>query len=251
MFELFNDFSSTAWSTILYGPAGIGKTTLAAKAPKAMIINLENGLRAIDLKSSDAVATGYITDFKTFSEALDYFATSEYQTVVIDSLTKLESLVETKICDRATKEHPKKKVHESIADLDYGAGYKQLEAEFALLMERLEDIKASGKNSILIAHTKIVTVKTPEDDPYDTFDLALDKRVVEKVKATVDYVWSMSQDKVVKTSEKTKTGKAILYNTIRLQTTQTGGVFAKTRGQLEQYIDVPNDETAKEIWNGL
>lgn len=247
--ELYNDFGSEAWSAVIYGPAGIGKTTFAARAPGAMIINLENGLKGVDLKASGAVATGYIDTYQGFLDALEYFGSSDYKTVVVDSLTRLETLIERHVCQQETART--KKDHNSLADFGFGRGLQALAAEFGVIIEYIETLKSAGKNVILLAHTKIATIQDPENEPYDQFDLSLDKRVVERIKGASDYVWYMHQEKSVKTADKAKAGKATMYNRILLQTKQTGGVSAKTRGVMEMYIEVKNDKSAKDIWNGL
>lgn len=253
MIELYNDFSSDAWSAVVYGPAGIGKTTFAARAPGAMIVNLENGLKGVDLAGCEAVATGYIDTYRGFKEALGFFEDSEYQTLVIDSLTRLEGLIEEEVCREENASNPKK-VHNSLADFGFGRGSVALAAKFGELLEQVESLKAQGKNVIMLAHTKVATFNDPECEAYDSFDLALDKKVVERIKAAADHVWFMHQEKTVKSNDKTlgnKGGRATYYNRILIQTRQSGGVAAKTRGNRDMYIEVKNDNTAKGIWNGL
>lgn len=249
MIELFNDFSSSAWSAVVYGPAGIGKTSFAVRAPKAVVINLENGLKAVDLSGSGAVATNAIESVDEFWKVLEWFGGSEYQTCVIDSLTRLEALYEPVIC-KATGERDKK-AYKSYADIPFGRGSVSLATEFGVLIEYIDQLKRAGKNVIMLAHTKVATVNDPENDNYETFDLALDKKVVERIKAASDYVWFMHQERSVKTDERAKVGRSTVYNRVLIQTKQSGGVQAKTRGNMEMFIEVKNDNSAKDIWNGL
>lgn len=41
------DFSEKRFYTILYGPPGIGKTTLALSAPKPLLVDLDNGISRV------------------------------------------------------------------------------------------------------------------------------------------------------------------------------------------------------------
>lgn len=242
--EIKQDFSETAWTMLLYGEAGIGKTTFASWAPKALILNLENGLKGLDLKASGAFATNALESYADVKELLIKGKASErFDTFVVDSVTKLQEYMIADICDKEKKE--------TLADFAYGKGYAKFVAEIALFMELVESLKRNGKNVLLIAHSHIETFQDPTAEPYDRFNVALDKRVSEKVKANVDYVWYMHQEKIVK---ETSGGRNISKhkNNILVQTSSSGSVVAKTRGNSdEKFIVIKNDESARGIFANL
>ena len=94
--EFYDDFSETNWSCMLYGESGVGKTTLAAHDPSAVIVNIENGLKGVDLRGLGAVATAHLDDYETVYTAMQQVANDDrFQTVVVD-LIQLAPAIENK-----------------------------------------------------------------------------------------------------------------------------------------------------------
>lgn len=241
--EILQDFNDDAYSCLLYGPAGIGKTTFAARAEKALIFNLENGLKGIPLKEMETYATNNISEFESFSEAFrDFKNAQKFKTLIVDSVTKLQDMMIRDICKREKKE--------SLADFGYGAGYAKFEATGGLFCEWIHELKSAGKNVILIAHEKVETFQDPESESYDRWNCSLDKRISESLKATVDHVFYMHEEKIIKEGNMGR-NKSKFRNRRLIQTRASGGVVAKTRGTREQFIEIKNDKSDSEIWAGL
>ena len=83
---------------LLYGDAGVGKSSFAATAPKPVILVLEDGLDQID-----CAKTPHIKDFATFIAYLKEIRDEphDFQTVVIDSLSALQNIVADGVCAAA------------------------------------------------------------------------------------------------------------------------------------------------------
>lgn len=239
------DFGNVPFALLLYGQAGIGKTTFACRAPKPLICNIEGGLKGIDLKALGAFATNQLSTYADVEEVFTRMAkTDKFDTLIIDSVSRMQDLLIRHICEG---EKPPKT---SLADFGYGAGYARLAAEAQLFCERIDALKRAGKNIVLIAHEAVETFADPEADAYDRFNCSLDKRISGKVQAAVDHVWYMHQEKTIKeASSGRQTAK--LRGRVLVQTKASGGVIAKTRGEREQYIQVRNDDSDREIWEGL
>jgi hypothetical protein len=241
--ELTQDFGTTSFSLMLYGQAGIGKTTFACRAPKPLVINLENGLKGIDLKTLGAFSTNQLT---TYADVLTVFEKSlksdRFGTLIVDTATRLQDLIIKHICEADNKK--------SLADFAYGSGYARFAAEAQLLCQWLDSLKAAGKNVILVAHEAIETFADPESDAYDRFNCSLDKRIGEKIRAAVDHIWYMHNEKTLRESSSGR-NQARLRGRTLVQTKASGGVVAKTRGNYEQFIEIRNDETDREIWTRL
>jgi len=92
---------------LLYGVAGVGKSTWAAQAPSPLFLNIEDGVSDIDCDS-----TSQLTEFNQVVEAINWLVTaeSEYKTVVVDSLDWVEKLIHKDIALAAGKE--------TIADIE-------------------------------------------------------------------------------------------------------------------------------------
>ncbi len=92
---------------IVYGPSGIGKTVLAATAPKPLIVSAEKGLLSI---SDQEVDTTEIKSLKDLKQVYTYLLkeTHTYETVVIDSLSEVAQVV---LAEYAAEERDKRKAY--------------------------------------------------------------------------------------------------------------------------------------------
>jgi hypothetical protein len=148
---------------LLYGTHGIGKSTWASQAPGCIILNLEDGLNNIDCQRTE-----HLTTLEGVTEALDWLIASkhDFYTVAIDSMDWLESIIHHTVAKAANKE--------SIADIGYGAGYKQALAYWDRLMMRLEMLRSERRMSvILLAHANVKRFESPDQDSYDRYQPAL------------------------------------------------------------------------------
>src|SRR3990167_8232265 len=68
---------------VIYGPGGVGKTSLAALAPNPVLIDIEKGTLHLDLKRIDGIET-----FADLRACLQSDVLDPYKTVVVDSGTK-------------------------------------------------------------------------------------------------------------------------------------------------------------------
>lgn len=154
---------NTARRTMLYGVHGVGKSTWASKAPSPIILNLEDGVADIDCAKTEMIHT--LDDFMATLRWL-YSEKHSFQTVVIDTLDWLESLIHKEIAKKANKP--------SIADIGYGAGYKQALSEWDRVMDALDWLrKEKGMGLIALAHAQIKRFDSPESESYDRYQPAL------------------------------------------------------------------------------
>ena len=99
---------------MIYGTEGIGKSTLAARTPKPIFIQTEDGLGEIDCHKFPLAKS--LADVQA---ALSELQTEEhdYQSVVVDSLDWLERLIWDSIC----QDYGAKSIEK--VDGGYGKGY--------------------------------------------------------------------------------------------------------------------------------
>ena len=148
---------------MLYGTHGIGKSTWAAQAPGAVILNLEDGLNNIDCQR-----TQHLTTFEQVMDSLVWLGTQKHDffTAVIDSMDWLESLIHHEVAKAAGKD--------SIADIGYGAGYKQALRYWDRIMVALEHLRSDrSMASVLLAHAAVKRFESPEQDSFDRYQPAL------------------------------------------------------------------------------
>ena len=100
MISLANVHESTASlppRILVHGQEGVGKTSLAAKFPKPVFLQTEDGTPA-GLKVSTFGLLGCYTDVRDALAALGN-EPHDFQTIVLDSVDKLEALIWADICD--------------------------------------------------------------------------------------------------------------------------------------------------------
>jgi hypothetical protein len=152
---------------LVYGTEGIGKSTLAARAPQPIFIQTEDGLGEIDchkfpLARSFADVIGALSSLKSEEHA--------YQTVVVDSLDWLERLIWDSVCqDYAAKSIEK-------VDGGYGKGYIYALNPWRQFIDLLGALHRDHSMAvILIAHAKVEKFEDPESSPYDRYSPRLHK----------------------------------------------------------------------------
>jgi len=152
---------------MIYGTEGIGKSTLAAQAPKPIFIQTEDGLSEIACDKFPLAAT-----FEDVLAALAELHANEhpYQTVVVDSLDWLERLIWDAIC----REYRVNSIEK--ADGGYSKGYVHALSYWRKFVDALNTLRvAKGMAVVLIAHAKVEKFEDPEAATYDRYSPRLHK----------------------------------------------------------------------------
>jgi hypothetical protein len=128
---------------ILMGEPMAGKTTLASKAPKPLFISTDGNAAKAGLDAIDA------DSLKTVKQAIDYFAHSEYETLVIDTIEGIADLFEKTVIDNYQRETGQSIT--SMNDVPYGKLTGQFNRRMAAFAENLWAIP---KNVMILTYTK-------------------------------------------------------------------------------------------------
>jgi len=82
----------TTVKMMLYGQAGMGKTTLALSAPKPLLLDFDGGVKRVNLSHLDTVATVQV---EKWQDVLDVIQENlnEYQTIVVDTIGKMMDFI--------------------------------------------------------------------------------------------------------------------------------------------------------------
>lgn len=81
-------------NVLVYGEAGVGKTTFASSAPKPILwLESEGGTDSIALEDRKGIDIARVTGLETYREALSHLLEhpDDYQTVVLDSFTETQA----------------------------------------------------------------------------------------------------------------------------------------------------------------
>lgn len=183
---------------LIYGPPGIGKTTLGSEFPDPVFIQIEDGTPGeIELTSF-----GKLSSFGDVMDALAALYTDEhsFQTVVIDSVTELEKLVYAETCVRGDE---KGNAKANIEDFGYGKGYVYAQRIWSEFLEGCNALREDrGMGVVLIAHSKVERFDDPETVSYDRYEIDLNKKSVGAIEREMDAIFLLKQPVTVKTEEK-------------------------------------------------
>lgn len=194
-FNVISGVQRTAIKTLIYGPEGIGKSTLAAMWPNPIFIDLEGGTNQLPVvrlesPSSWSMLRAELTAIKNREIPCS--------TVVIDTMDAAERMCAEYIMARDGKK--------SIEEWGYGKGYTILQEEFGRLLDYLTDTAASGINVVVLGHSTMRKFERPDESgAYDRFELKLTKQVSPMVKEWADMVLFCDYKTYVETN---KSGKA-------------------------------------------
>lgn len=222
-----------AYFILLYGVAGIGKTTFAAQAPDPIFIDLEGGLNDLEESSIDMMPQPEsFTELMAQIEELISDPSYAYQTLVIDSLTRLEPMVWDEVCKEGKKA--------SITKFGYGEGYKLSNIKWKLLIDKLQHLRTlRGWNIILTAHPETKEVPDPlQLHDYSRWQPRLHKDAMNMfIEASAATLFA-EEETFVKYDEETDKAKAITENKRFLRTIFQANVIAKNRYGLPAKIDL-------------
>jgi hypothetical protein len=175
---------------VIYGPEGVGKSTLAGQTPEPVFLDTEGGTHHLDVARLDAATTWEeITTTVTQLAKADH----PFKTLVIDTADWLEKRLAEHLCRKSNKD--------SIEDFGYGKGWVLLTEEFGRFLNSLDALLARGIHVVFLAHATVKKFEAPDQaGSYDRFELKLSKQVAPLVKEWADVV--LFANYVTKVAEK-------------------------------------------------
>lgn len=197
--KIFSGKTGGALKVVVYGPEGIGKSTLAAHFPHPVFIDTEGSTRHMDVSRTEKP-----TSWTMLLEQAEYIRSnpSVCSTLVIDTADWAEQLCIAGIC--ASKKLT------GIEDMGYGKGYVYLAEEFGRLLNILEEVVSKGVTVVLTAHAMMRKFEQPDEmGAYDRWELKLQKKTAALVKEWSDLLLFVNYKTIsVATDEKGKKFKA-------------------------------------------
>jgi hypothetical protein len=237
----------------LYGPGGIGKTTLAATAPGPVgFIDLDDSLPILRplLGELDIRRVAGITGWQDIRDALHSDGWDDVRTIVIDSVTKAEELA-LEWTLRNVKHEKEGVVIRRIEDYGFGKGYQHLYETFLVLLGDLDRHVRAGRNVVLICHDCTATVPNPKGEDYIRWEPRLQNpssgkaSVRLRVREWLDHLLYMGYDVEC---AKHHNGKAQGHGTRTIYPQEMPWCMAKSRTLAEQIELVHFDTT---LWSKL
>ncbi len=207
---------------VIHGPGGTGKSTFAAAAPAPIFVAAEDGLTNIDAQAFPEPRA-----WPELLQQIDSLATEPhaFRSLVIDSLDWCEPLCWAAVCELGDA---KGKRMPNIEAFGYGKGYLAALDQWRVLLARLSAVRARGLNIILIAHSVRKTVKNPEGDDYEQWQMKLHEKAAGLIKEWVDVVGYASHEVLTLENDNGRV-KGIASGKRVLKTAPAAGYDGKTR----------------------
>jgi hypothetical protein len=181
---------------LIYGPAGVGKTTFGAAAPNPIFLPIEDGLGKIEV---DAFPKP-----KNYSEAraaLDTLAKEdhEYRTLVIDSLDWLEPMIWAHTCEQNK--------WQSIEQPGYGRGYVEALRYWREFLDRVNYLRdAKRMATVMIGHSAVKRFEAPDSEGFDRFVIKLQAKACDLISEHSDAIFFANHKyTTIKTEERGRT----------------------------------------------
>ena len=161
---------------VIYGPEGVGKSTLASGLPGPVFLDTEGGTHHLDVVRLDPAST-----WEQITASVTQLAVAghPFRTLVLDTADWLEKRLAEHLCRKHHKE--------SIEDFGYGKGWVLLAEEFARFLGSLEALVARGMHIVFLAHSTVRKFEAPDQaGSYDRFELKLSRQVAPLLKEWCD-----------------------------------------------------------------
>ena len=238
---------------LLYGPGGIGKTTLAAQLPGPVaFIDLDESLPRLrpQLESAgrldNIMPVEGVKDFAGLREVLQSSGWEGVQSIVIDTATRAEEMAIAYTLENTLQDG---KRCTSVEGYGYGKGYGYVFDTFLPLLADLDRHSRAGRNVVLICHDCTSTVPNPSGEDWLRYEPRLQSPASGKASIRLrtrewaDHVLFIGYDVAV-----TKDGKGEGCGSRTIYTAELPHCMAKSRSTQEQ---IPVDGDGSVVWSKI
>ncbi len=233
----------------IYGNGGLGKTSLALRAPGPLIvIDLDGSVDVIKESLPHDLPVRVMRGVDSWQDLRDCLHQEELwqdtKTIVLDTASRAEELCVAHVL--ATVRTEKGAKCERLEDYGFGKGYRHVYETFLHLFSDLETHYNAGRNIVIVAHEATSKIPNPAGEDFLRFEPRLlnsDKsNLRSKLREWVDHLLFLSLDIF------SKDGKAHGGGTRTIYPTEQGHFQAKSR-LLSAPIPYPLGDTA--LWDAI
>jgi len=224
----------------LYGPGGIGKTTLASTLPSPVFFDLDESLGTLGIDLPVVTCDS----FADIRKALAAPGWDDVGAIVIDTGTRAEELAAVDTLENV----PHEKGHrcKRIEDYGYGKGYTHVFDTFMTLLGDLDRHVRQGRHVCIICHDCTSNVPNPQGEDWLRYEPRLQSPASGKasirlrVREWCDHVLCAMYDVAVN-----KDGKGTGHGSRTLYRQETPACMAKSRTGAKP---MPLDGNGQDVW---
>lgn len=229
-----------AQRVVIYGPPGVGKTTLASLWENPALIDAERGADNLATLMTLGTPESQIDVLSMVSWVATYGAKAGVKTLVIDSIDAIEPIIWHDVCLEGAKA--------SIDSFEFGRGYAIARDKLQQILNALDEVIKVGIEVVIIAHATVETVKDPTGNDFQRYNIALQRRAAETLVRWADSILFLELEKSVRVEKGTKTGKAMGDGDRVIHTAHRPSALAKSRRPLPEEIEIGMDPTFAEFF---
>jgi hypothetical protein len=156
----------------IYGPGGVGKSSLEALCPGIVIADVEQSTADLNVERVNGITVikpdGTIdgaASWQNLRAWVQSVNTPDYRAIGVDSMTRAEDWCAAFVI--ATKKaNDGAKATDSIEDFKYKAGLQFVHDEFKRFLSDLEACYLRGVNIVMIAHNDVTKFQNPDGSNY-------------------------------------------------------------------------------------
>jgi AAA domain len=211
---------------LIYGAAGVGKSSYGAKLPKPVFIDLDKGIDDVNVDRVRAPATW--TDALNLVRAIAADPRG-YKSLVIDTVDPLEELAVQHVLKISNKA--------SLSDFEFGAGYNAVAMEWKLFLAELDVARQNGLLVCLLGHAMVREAHDPTLGAFDQFTSQLGKKSWALTQRWADLVGFAAFD-VALAQKKGEDARVLVTGKRYLYTVRGSGYEAKNRFGMQPKLDL-------------
>ncbi|WFB60544.1 AAA family ATPase [Paenibacillus sp. BR1-192] len=167
MFEVISGTVQTAQKVVLYGPEGIGKSSLAAQFPNPVFIDTEGSTKQLNVQRLQKPSSWEM--LKQQVQWVKQQGPARFGTLIIDTVDWAEMLCVESVCATHNKN--------GVEDFGFGKGYIYVAEEIGRFLNLLSDVVEAGIHVVLTAHAQITKFEQPDEmGAYDRYQLKLGQK---------------------------------------------------------------------------
>jgi len=226
---------------VVYGQAGLGKTTFASQAPKPLFIDPRSGSKQLDVERLQPKT------WNEYVEMIKWSIPKDYKSIVLDEMNFIDQMAQTYIWEKYYQDKGTSFATLKLNGSNYNVLNEMYKTEFLPL---LDSIIASGKNLIIVAHPEVKDMADPlTAENYIRYQLGLSNGLNQMLKRACHNLFFINKDVFIVGEKDNK--RVIADDKIYIFTQFHQAYDAKQRFDLPSKIELEKGKDMWKVFQGL